>query len=290
MLFWEVSSCRVQDARNGMRLRWVVGRRVGCLSTETIHGAFIPQGDCRIANPTHGHGLKIRATCLAGFADRPTDMFPNPATRIPATRIPNPATRIPLPDTNSVRLSNESTAFGSVEFLTPNPWEVFMKYLTFICAALIGLACQPDQARAGDEGWAAFGGFVGGYLVNEFTHHNHARKGNRHRSSSYSKASCPSPAYASPYGASHATVQPVVVQPVATYVVTPPPAPCGRWETRSERYWVPGQWATQNTACGPRQAWHEGHWATRNTRVWIQDTGYGTAPPPRGRHHNGYNP
>lgn len=159
-----------------------------------------------------------------------------------------------------------------------------MKYLTFICAFL--LVSSPQQAHAGDEGWAAFGGFVGGYLVNEFSHHAHARKGGyRHRapttcSSGYRRAS-----YARPVAYAPAVVaRPVHIAPA------PPPAPCGHWETRKEKYWVQGGYATRNTPCGPRTEWHEGHWATREQRVWVEDTGYGIAPPHQGRDRNGYYP
>lgn len=167
-----------------------------------------------------------------------------------------------------------------------------MKYLTFICAITLGLAVQAPQAHAGDEGWAALGGFVAGSLVNEFTHHRH---GNSYRQRGYGNSyrsecsAAPSyrPARYAPRGRHGSRGHGYAVQHVVTHT---PPAPCGRWEVRKEKYWVPGQYATRNTSCGPRTEWHEGHWATRDRRVWIEDTGNASGPPYRGPYSGGHHP
>ena len=137
-----------------------------------------------------------------------------------------------------------------------------------VAVGCVGSLLPTSTARAGDEGWAAFGGFVGGVLVNEVSHHLHHRS---HSRSAYGRPAVVHPA-------------PVVVQPAPVVVHAAPPPPSGHWETRAQQYWVPGQWVTQHTPCGYQTVWQPGYYATRHTRVWVEHGGCAPRPRARGRY------
>lgn len=69
-------------------------------------------------------------------------------------------------------------------------------------------------------------------------------------------------------------------------VVLEDPGPCGYYEYRTERVWVPGCWIWVTGPCHQsRRVWKSGHYRTENVRVWVE----GRRGPP-GRHggHRGH--
>ena len=123
-----------------------------------------------------------------------------------------------------------------------------MKAITLACCILgIAFAMPPQKAQAGDEGWAALGGFVVGGLFQHYAHGSHHRHHYR----------APRTCYVPPAPA------------------CPPPRvtcqPTGHYETRTVKTWVPGTWIYETLPCGTVQkVWQPGYYQTEKVRVWVQ--------------------
>ncbi|MCB1101810.1 MAG: hypothetical protein KDL10_05580 [Kiritimatiellae bacterium] len=108
----------------------------------------------------------------------------------------------------------------------------------------IGLMA-PKPAEAINREWSAAAGFVGGMLFNQAINCDR-------------------------------TV--VVQQPVVRHyghreVYIEEPEPCGYWEVRRERVWVPGCWEYIELGCNRyRKVWNEGYYRWETHKVWV-DTG-----------------
>lgn len=97
----------------------------------------------------------------------------------------------------------------------------------------------PHSACAGDEGWAALGGFLGGVLIGQ-------------------SASCV------PRTVIHRDV-----------IVESRPSVCGHYEWVEERYWIPGRYVVERDRCGRRtRVWEPGRYAYRKVRVWTDRVHY----------------
>lgn len=102
-------------------------------------------------------------------------------------------------------------------------------------ALLIG---RPIEAQAGDEGWAALGGFLGGALLTR-------------------AAQCRS---------YHASYAPVVTETVVVHE----PIETGHYEYRTDKEWVPGYWSYVEDRCGRiEKVWHPGRYEYVEVKVWV---------------------
>lgn len=135
---------------------------------------------------------------------------------------------------------------------------------TIVLAILLGsqtLSLVP--AHAGDEGWAALGGFIGGALLNEVVHHRGKRSVGRYAPPVHSGGCAPS----------RTTRHPA---PPPAHYAHAAPAPRGHWEARTQKVWVPGRYIHQATPCGGYQkVWQSGYWDKRTQRVWVEDVSGG---------------
>lgn len=103
------------------------------------------------------------------------------------------------------------------------------------------------ETRAGDDGWAAFGGFLGGTILANMAHH----------------------------GGHHTTVHHEVVIREPVYEVEV--APAGHYEVVRKKIWNPGYYSYAHDRCGRRiKVWNEGFYTFRDVEVWVSY---------RGRHH-----
>ena len=106
---------------------------------------------------------------------------------------------------------------------------------TLITALAIGTT---PRAEAGDEGWAAFGGVLGGLLLSKtvFSDHGHHRTVRHHREA---------------YRSERAT---------------------GHYEYRREKRWIPGCWVTVRDDCGRSyREWQPGYYKHFEVKVWVAD-------------------
>jgi hypothetical protein len=114
-----------------------------------------------------------------------------------------------------------------------------------IAVVALGVAVASPQAQAGDEGWAAFGGFVGGTILSSFT--------SGHRSSHHHVSS-----HRSSHGHSSHHHGRVVEQP------------SGHYEYQTRQVWVPGHYDYERDECGHRiKVWHPGHHKSETVKVWV---------------------
>ncbi len=125
----------------------------------------------------------------------------------------------------------------------------------FLAAAVILLAYTP-KAQAGNDGWAAFGGFLGGVIVSSIGHdirkHRHNSSCGHHGGAEIR--------YGRNYGSSHRSN--------------------GHYEYRTIKRWSPGYWEYQERYCDtPIKVWVAGHYDYHKEKVWVRDYG----------HHSGYN-
>ena len=107
-----------------------------------------------------------------------------------------------------------------------------------LAAALIAPLGLIQETHAGDEGWAAFGGFVGGTLISSFTsgrsHHGHHSSHHHHET--------------------------VVVE-----------RPSGHYEYQTRKVWIEGHYDYERDRCGRRiKVWHPGHYKYEKVKVWVE--------------------
>ncbi|MFT5122450.1 MAG: hypothetical protein ACI9TH_004866 [Kiritimatiellia bacterium] len=108
-----------------------------------------------------------------------------------------------------------------------------MKNTLSIITLTLGLGVCAPQAQAGDEGWAAFGGLLGGAVLTHAAYQSHGH-------------------HAAPsHGSSHRESS-------------------GHFEYREERVWVPGHYDYERDACGHKvRVFHPGHYKSETVKVWI---------------------
>ena len=112
-----------------------------------------------------------------------------------------------------------------------------MNWKTGIPMALIAVAMMcPSTVKAGDDGWAALGGFLlGGLLLSDSGHAHHEYRTVRHE-------------------------RVIVEEPVAQ----------GYYTYRTQRVWHPGHHIHRRLACGTlRRVWEPGHYEHRKVKVWV---------------------
>ena len=123
-----------------------------------------------------------------------------------------------------------------------------MKKSTLLIAVAAATAASfsfgPSEARAGDEGWAAFGGFVGGTLLSSFTSSQHRHSSGRHYRSE----------------PSHGHRETVVVE-----------RPSGHYEYQTRQVWIEGHYDYERDECGRRiKVWHPGYYKCEEVKVWVE--------------------
>jgi len=109
-----------------------------------------------------------------------------------------------------------------------------------LIAALV--LVQPLRASAINKEWSAVLGFLGGVLV--------------------ANASC----------APNTVVREEVYvqQPVIRErIIIEEPEPCGHYEYREQRVWVPGRWIYTGHGRCRRRVWQSGYYRTELVRVWV---------------------
>jgi hypothetical protein len=107
-----------------------------------------------------------------------------------------------------------------------------------VVAAIAG--GTPDVARAGDDGWAALGGFLGGALLTEMFHHA---------------------------GGSRAAV--VYHHEAPHHHVA---KRRGHYRQEYRNVWVPGHYEIRQRRCGgDYRVWIPGYYTQRKVEVWVQD-------------------
>ncbi len=113
-------------------------------------------------------------------------------------------------------------------------------------AAVSGLFCAPQTARAGgDETAAAIGGFIGGLIVGSSIDHDHHARYDDH-------------------ARVHVGASIVIADRDHHHHR-------GHWETNRIRYWVPGRWVVSFDRRGHRvRGFERGHYAIREERVWVR--------------------
>ena len=111
-------------------------------------------------------------------------------------------------------------------------------------AMLAAPLCFTQQAQAGDEGWAAFGGFVGGTLVANYNNHSRHSSRSNHGGSHYQSRSTHN------HHSSH--------------------QPSGHYEYESRRVWVEGHYDYERDRCGHLvKVWHPGYYKYEKVKVWV---------------------
>ena len=129
------------------------------------------------------------------------------------------------------------------------------KTISIILATAVILLAYTPKAQAGNDGWAAFGGFLGGVIVSSIGHD--IRK-NRH-GSHHGNHSSVEIRYGRNYGSSHHSN--------------------GHYEYRTIKRWAPGYWEYQEDHHGATiKIWMKGHYIYHKEKVWVRDYG----------HHGGY--
>ena len=132
--------------------------------------------------------------------------------------------------------------------------------------AAAAMVAQSPEARAGDEGWAALGGYVVGSLIGGGGHgHGSYRVGyhSRGHRSGHHVNYRPAPRY---YHAPPVRYETVIVE----NHYAPPPEPEGHYEYQEQRIWVPGSYSYEYDRCGRQiKVWHEGYYRTEQVKVWV---------------------
>lgn len=126
-----------------------------------------------------------------------------------------------------------------------------MKLMTGVTAVCVagGLCLSPMETQAGDEGWAALGGLIGGLALGQIS--SHSSHTVVHRVNSYS--SCDS-----------------------RRVTRHRPRTTRKWryEYITERHWVPGCWVFERDRCGRRyRVWQDGYYETVRRKVRVPVVG-----------------
>ncbi|MCB1070425.1 MAG: hypothetical protein H7A43_04985 [Verrucomicrobia bacterium] len=103
----------------------------------------------------------------------------------------------------------------------------------------------PKPAQAINKEWSAAAGFVGGMLFNQAIQCD--RTVVTHQQS-------------------------VVEYRPQRRVYIEEPEPCGYWEVRREKVWVPGCWEYIDLGCNRyRKEWSEGYYRWDTRRVWVDE-------------------
>jgi hypothetical protein len=137
-----------------------------------------------------------------------------------------------------------------------------MKKLGLIGLAAASLAAGPSvTAQAGSDGWAAFGGFLGGLILSDIAYQS------------------PRTVYVHSAPVVERTVvvrepyrEVIVHQPYREVVVYPPPPV---YEVRTARVWVPGAYRYESDYCGRAiRVWSPGYYTTRHHQVRVDYHAY----------------
>lgn len=120
-----------------------------------------------------------------------------------------------------------------------------MKAIWMMLTGLVALGvATPRPAQAINEEWAAVAGFVGGVLFSEASRCDRTVVVER------------------PVYERRIVHRPVIIEE---------PEPCGYWEVRKEKIWVPGNWTYVDIGCGRyRKVWNEGYYRWESRRVWVE--------------------
>ncbi len=111
--------------------------------------------------------------------------------------------------------------------------------ISIFLTATFFLASTP-KAQAGDDGWAAFGGFLGGVIVSSISHDIKNRHHDRHREEVVY------------YDLGHNSY--------------------GHYEYRTIKTWVPGCWTYREDHHGRTiKVWVEGYYTYEKERIWVRD-------------------
>ena len=145
-----------------------------------------------------------------------------------------------------------------------------MKNTALSVIAVVGLALKPGTAHAGDEGWAALGGFIGGAIFSNIAN----QRGDSDR-------------YHYDNGITRGNHS-------AVTVVVGNDGRRGYYKYQQVKRWVPGYHAYRRDECGRQiKVWHNGYYTHDRVRVWVPtgghhyDRGYGRSDRYSGRHsHN----
>ena len=134
------------------------------------------------------------------------------------------------------------------------------KIIQFSLLTAVVLGPGLNEARAGDEAWAAIGGFVAGVITGvaiEDGHHVHHRHPPAHygHHKNYGNKGHHGPPHVS-YHRHHGKK--------------------GHWEYRKVRVWVPGHWAYSYDSCGSRvRYWESGYYSWQKNKVWVPHRKHG---------------
>lgn len=127
-----------------------------------------------------------------------------------------------------------------------------MKILaTVSLLAVTALAFAPKPAKAGDEGIAAIGGFIGGLVLGAALDNDHDRYADYDRYGRHDRYD------------RHGS---------ATVIIgnRHPHRDGGYWKHVTVKSWVPGYWTTSRDRHGHRCRFYvEGRWEYRTDRVWV---------------------
>lgn len=123
-----------------------------------------------------------------------------------------------------------------------------MKTLGILLAAAVLTGFAPRQAQAGDDGWAALGGFIGGLIVHDIFephHHTTVIKETRYRSDYQPRRNH--------HRETHSE----------------------RYEYRWEKKWVPGYYSYEEDSCGyVEKIWHPGYYTRVKVKVLVSPRRY----------------
>jgi hypothetical protein len=118
------------------------------------------------------------------------------------------------------------------------------KMLTTLGIAGAMATAAPVAGQAGDEGWAALGGFLGGTILGEVFHGHHGHHG-------------------------HQGGHTVVVEE-HHYV-----QPAGHYEYEKREVWHEGYYSYEYDRCGRRiRVWNPGYYTYTTVKVWVEHRGH----------------
>jgi len=140
-----------------------------------------------------------------------------------------------------------------------------MKNLAWLSVVVAGAMTLPAElSRAGDEGWAALGGFIGGLVVSGASHHHTTRVVEK-------TVVVEKPVYVEPEERIIEQVDPSCSegQVIEKTVVIEEPIYTSSYVVRTRRVWVPGGWTYLTRACGPPvRVWRGGCYKSVPVRVY----------------------
>lgn len=151
-----------------------------------------------------------------------------------------------------------------------------MKKIAWIgVLAAAAMLAQTPESQAGDEGWAALGGFLAGSLVGGNSHghgsYNIGYHSGGHRSGYHMNYRSGGRTHHGPRVRHHYYTPPVRHETVIIQNYTaPPPEPKGHYEYQERRVWVPESYVYEHDHCGRRiKVWREGYFTTERVKVWV---------------------